>query len=124
MLEWKQWLNWADQYRNSGTPKPGGRRRLSPVIIYNLYSMALENYAMAILARKNRLPENHTFTDLVNGLEEIMDFDPRLKARILDLEQYQQLCSFADFEVARVDDRVLAEFRLVLDEFSALAHQD
>ncbi len=122
-LDWRKWLREGDQYKKAGTPKPGGKRRLSPTIVYNVYSMALESYVMAMLDSQGVLPDNHTFTDLVCALEQEFNLDVDLKKRILDLEQYQQICSFADFQIAQVNDAVVEEFSEVVDQVAFMAHQ-
>ena len=61
-LTWQTWLDHGDKYLKSGTPKEEGRVKLLPSIRYNLLSMALESFSMAILDYHKTLPDNHTFT--------------------------------------------------------------
>lgn len=120
-LNWKQWLIEARQYEDAGTSKNRAASRLSPVVVYNLFSMSLESYCMAILDYHGTLADNHTFTDLMDSLEKICVVDPELKRRILDLEKCQQICSFKDFTIAEVDSIINREFQNVLGVFGELA---
>lgn len=116
-LNWKQWLIQADQYEKAGTAKDGVSSRLSPEIVYNLFSMSLESYSMAILDYHGTLADNHTFTDLVEAIERVTTLEPELKRRILELEKCQQICSFDDFVVAQVDSIMNREFQNVIQIF-------
>ncbi|MHC4553088.1 MAG: hypothetical protein ACYSUT_10050 [Planctomycetota bacterium] len=120
-INWKQWLLQGRQYQDAGSSKNGAASKLSPTVVYNLFSMSLESYCMAILDYHGTLADNHTFTDLLDSLERVIDVDPELKRRILDLEKCQQICSFEDFIIAEVDSIVNREFQEVVGIVGQLA---
>lgn len=117
---WQQWLEHGRQYEIAGSGK-SGNSKFSPTIIYNLLSMSLESYCMAILDYHRTLPDNHTFTDLMNALERVCVIDPDLKRRVFELEKCQQICAFDDFEIARVDTIVNREFQRVVEIMGQMA---
>ena len=113
-LNWEKFLELGRQYEASGKGKNRSDSKLSPLVVYNLFSMALENYCMAILTHHGTMADNHTFTDLIDSLDRVYPLDPELRRRILDLERHQQICSFEDFVVAEVDTIVNREFQQVV----------
>jgi len=90
------WLEKGDKYLASvkDTGKPG---KFSPVIQYNLIAMAFESYAMAILDYHKQLPENHTFTDLLDALDKVIHIDPILRNAIINHENTQMLCPVIEY---------------------------
>lgn len=120
-LNWKRWLEEGRQYEEAGASKAGSTSKLSPTVVYNLFSMSLESYCMAILDYHGTLADNHTFTDLMDGLEKVTSIEPELKRRILELEKCQQICAFEDFTIANVDSIVNREFQNVIELFGRLA---
>lgn len=123
-LNWKQWLVQGRQYEDAGTSKTGAASKLSPVVVYNLFSMSLESYCMAILDYHGTLADNHTFTDLVDSLERVYAVTPELKRRILDLEKCQKICGFDDFVIAEVDSIVNREFQNVVGLLGDMARTE
>ncbi len=119
-LGWKTWLKQGDQYLKAGTPK-GPKPKFGPEIRYNMLSMSLESYSMAILDYKQNLPDNHTFTDLVYGLERVIDLDPVLKERILKYENIQSICSVEKFHIAAPNEDELLDLRGAIVEVGELA---
>ena len=122
-LSWSQWLEEGAKYERAGKGKGGKDSKLSPVVVYNLLSMSLESYSMAILDYHKDLADNHTFSDLMYCIERHFSLDPVLKAKIEKLEQYQRICSFSDFVVSQADKDVNKEFEEVLVEFGELARR-
>lgn len=123
-INWKQWLIQGRQYEHAGTSKDGIKSKLSPVVVYNLFSMALESYCMAILDYHGTLADNHTFTDLMDSLKRVYAVEPGLQRRILELEKCQQICAFDDFIMARVDSTVNREFQDVVGILGELARTE
>ncbi len=121
-LNYKQWMVEGAQYQKAGCSY--NKDKFTPVIAYNVLSMSLESYCMAIMDKHNYLPENHTFYDLVDGLERVISLDIELKGRILELAQYQEICSVAAFKIASPDDMVISEFREVISIVAALAEKE
>ncbi len=120
-LDWRKWLKNGDQYLKAATPK-GETSRLGPDIRYNLLSMSLEGYIMAILDFYNDLPENHTFFDLVNALERVMPIDERLKQRILKYENIQSICSLETYHRSAPTEEELTDLRGAIVEIGTMAH--
>jgi hypothetical protein len=116
-----KFLNLGRQYEAAAVGKDGTDSRLSPLVVYNMFSMALENYCMAILTCHGTMADNHTFTDLLESLDRVCPFDSELKRRIFDLERHQQICSFTDPIVGQVDTIINREFKDVVSKVAEIA---
>jgi len=51
----------------------------TPEIVHNLLCMAIEKYAMSILLSMGALPDNHTFSDLVEALKPQIPVSPGIE---------------------------------------------
>lgn len=120
-LSWRKWLKNGDQYLKAATPK-GEKSRFDANIRYNLLSMSLEGYVMAILDYHDSLPENHTFTDLVAGLESVVNIDENLKRRILSFENIQSICSIDKYHRSKPTEEDLIGLKAAVMEIGDLAH--
>jgi hypothetical protein len=121
-LNWQTWLKNGDQYLKAATPKTA-KNRFGTDIRYNLLSMSLEGYIMAILDYHHDLPLNHTYSDLVTALETIMPIDESLKKRILQYENIQSICSIEKYHRTAPTEEELADLRSAIVEISRMAHQ-
>jgi hypothetical protein len=120
--DWKTWLKHGDQFFKGSTPKSGKVSILGPVIRYNMMSMALESYVMGILNCYSTMPDNHTFTDLVNALDQVIKLDPVLKQQILKHENIQSICSVDKYQRRAPGEDELAELYAAITEIKDIAH--
>nr|WP_319400772.1 hypothetical protein [uncultured Carboxylicivirga sp.] len=118
---WQNWLKEGDQYMK-GMPKPGKPSKFSTDIRYNMLSMGLESYVMAILDFKDNLPDNHTFSDLIYGLEREIELDPELKDRILKYESIQDICSLDKYTIKQPTEDEISDLHGAILEIKELAH--
>lgn len=121
-LNWKTWLKQGDQYMRSVSPE-GKKSKFGASIRYNLLSMSLEAYVMAILDFHHSLPDNHTYTDLIDGLERVLDLDGDLKQRLLKYENIQSICSLEKFHIKDPTDAELVDLRGAIVQLGELAHK-
>lgn len=121
-LNWQTWLKNGDQYLKAATPK-GKKSRFGTDIRYNLLSMSLEGYIMAILDFHNKLPDNHTYKDLIFGLERVMPVDTALKQRILQYENIQSICSIEKYHRSSPTEEELDDLKGAINEISMIAHR-
>jgi hypothetical protein len=84
--------------------------------------MALEGYVMAILDYHSNLPENHTYTDLMAGLESVVQIDEGLKTRILLYENIQSICSIDKYYRMEPTEKDLIGLRAAVMEIKDMAH--
>lgn len=120
-LNWETWLRNGDQYlKAAGTPE---KTRFDTDILYNLLGMALEGYVMAILDIHNSLPDNHTFTDLMDALETVCPVNIELRKRILDYENIQSICSTEKYHREKPAVHEVHELRKAVKEIGTLAHE-
>ncbi len=120
-ITWRRFLKEGDQYLKAATPKKE-KSRFNNDIRYNLLSMSLEGYIMAILDFHNALPDNHTYTDLMNGLERVMKVDKSLKERILKYENIQSICSIEKYHRTPPTDEELSDLDGAIREIKNLAY--
>lgn len=115
------WLNEGCQYLTAAS---GEKKKFSPAIRYNLLAMAFEKFVMAILIHHGTLPDNHTFSDLLIGLERVVTIDSGMKKTILRLESAQQICSFTDCFIRELDEQDLDTMKQVMVDIKALAEHN
>jgi hypothetical protein len=120
-ITWRRFFKEGEQYLKAATPKKG-KSKFNNEIRYNLLSMSLEGYIMAILDYHNALPDNHTYTDLINGLEKVMTIDSTLKERILKYENIQSICSIEKYHRTMPTDEELDDLDGAIREIQSLAH--
>ncbi|MFI1772766.1 hypothetical protein [Thalassobellus citreus] len=121
-LNWRTWLLEGDQYLKASTPK-SGVSRFGPEVRYNLISMSLEAYIMAIMDFYKKLPQNHTYSDLIRGLETVITLDEKLKNRILRYENIQSICSIEKYHTTAATEVELIDLKGAVVEISAIAHR-
>ncbi|MFW5872647.1 MAG: hypothetical protein ACOCVN_01540 [bacterium] len=121
-LTWKNWLMQGDQYFKAGVPRTP-QNKFGTEIRYNLLSMALESYIMAILDFHHTLPDNHTFTDLINALEKVITIDSSLKNKILKYENIQSICSIEKFHISKPTEEDLSELKEAIEIIGDMAHE-
>ncbi len=121
-LNWKTWLKFGDQYLKASTPKRKVNR-FGTVIRYNLISMSLESYVMAILDYHHTMPDNHTFTDLITALDVVMPLEKELKKRILHYESIQSICSVEKYHRSGPTEEELQDLSGAISELSIMAHK-
>jgi len=119
---WQTWLQHGDQYLAAATPKYS-KSRFGTDIRYNLLSMSLEGYIMAILDYDKNLPFNHTYTDLIFALESVMPLDKTLKARILRYENIQSICSIEKYHRSNPSESDLKDLKEAISEICRIAHE-
>lgn len=121
ILNWRTWLEEGDQYLRATTPKVEVSR-FRPEVRYNLISMSLEAYIMAIMDFYKKLPQNHTYSDLITGLETVVDLDEGLKKRILQYENIQSICSVEKYHTTAPTEEELVDLKGAVVEISGIAH--
>ena len=62
-------------------------------LTFNLLTLAIEKHAMAILMSRGKLPENHTFMDLLDGLKWVVPVSEANHALLLTLHAEESMCS-------------------------------
>jgi len=120
--DWHTWLRDGEQFFKAACP--GGKKsRFSADLQYNLLSMSLEGYVMAIADYHHCLPYNHTYTDFIETLENLIGLDPDLKTRLLRHESMQEICSIEDYHRTHPSEDALADLRDVVGNIGEIAKQ-
>lgn len=119
-MNWQTWLENGDQYLKAATPK-GQESRFRGDVRYNLLAMAFESYAMAISDHAGTLPYNHTFTDLVDAIDPLVNLPGELKERILAYEDVQSICSIDAYHRGCPDKDGLDDLKGALEKVRRIA---
>lgn len=117
-LNWRTWLQEGDQYFQAY----GTKNAFRPEIRYNLISMSFEAYCMSMLDFHNLLPNNHTYTDLMMALENVVPIEKSLKDRILKYENIQSICSIEKFHISAPSEDELNDLKSAIYEIKNMAH--
>lgn len=120
--DWKSWLKNGEQYYRAACPK-GKKSRFSADLRYNMLSMSLEGYVMAISGYHDCLPLNHTYTDLMAALDRVIPLDPDLKARILRHESVQDICSIENYHRSHPTEDALGDLVSAVADIGRLARR-
>ena len=121
-LNWETWIKQGDQYLKASIPK-NNKSRFGTEIRYNLLSMSMESYIMAMLDFHKTLPDNHTYTDLISALEIIVPIDEKLKTRILKYENIQHICSIDKFHINKPTEEEIFDLKEAIEEIGKIAHK-
>lgn len=122
--EWKQFLNDGSRYLKTATN--GFRSRpavFTPEIVYNLVGMAIEKHIMGFLLHDNRLPDNHTLTDLIHALEDLCNVETDLYDRVIRMDRFQEICSMDAYRREPPDAGDVPEFLEVGGRIQTLVEQ-
>lgn len=121
LLNWQTWLKEADQYLKAAV-LTGEKSKFGTDIRYNLLSMALESYVMSMLDFHNELPLNHTYTDLMEALEQVLPLDSKLKEKILEYENIQSICSVEKYHRENPTEEDLLDLKWAIEQICSMAH--
>jgi hypothetical protein len=87
--------NYAKAYhRRAGQFVEEGQRKS---LIFNVASVALECYLIALCALNGRMPFNHNYTCLMDTLDGTFSFPVQLKNDILSLDDIFGICSLENY---------------------------
>ena len=77
-------------------------------IVYNVVGMAIEKLFMALLVYHDRLPYNHTLTDLVEAVKHIHNVDALLEEKLKYMDSLQEICAIHSLVIKKIteDDRM------------------
>ena len=121
-INWSTWLRNGDQYMKAATPK-GKKSRFGAAIRYNLLSLSLESYSMAILDYHKTLPDNHTYTDLMDALDGVITVETGLKERILQYENIQSICAIDRYFRKEPTEEDLDDLQDAIADIGSMAHE-
>ncbi len=95
-LNWKEFFTEGQNYFKKSS-RWAANGKFSNDLIYNLVLMSIEKHFMALLVKNGLLPDNHTISDLIEAVRKVKPLDKELEKKLLDIETYQMICSFADY---------------------------
>jgi hypothetical protein len=98
--------------------QPGG-------LVFNVASIAVECYLIALCAFYGSMPFNHNYGSLMDSAEEVIKFDPQLSADIRDLDKIFGICSLDNYYHGTPTDQdaedimsICSKLSLMLDKLS------
>jgi len=69
----------------------------SPGLIFNVGSIAVECYLIALCAYYGSMPYNHNYSSLMDTAEEVINFEPELRVKIRALDEIFGICSLDNY---------------------------
>ncbi len=81
----------------------GDKNGYTAELLHGIVSMAAEKLLMALLLYHNRMPEGHTFIDLVSAAAGICDIDESLKSDLFLIDEMIPLCSLDPARSWKID---------------------
>lgn len=89
---WQSFMKDGDAFLRRALASRERPKVFTPSIVYNIAGMAIEKHVMAALLAHGKMPNNHTFRDLVEGAATVSPLPDDVADRLLDLERFQDLC--------------------------------
>ncbi len=93
-----------------------------PSLIFNIGSVALENYLIALCEMHGDPPANHDFVMLIEIVEQHMKINPDLSEGIRIITDFFGICSMDTYDVPGVSDAV--SVLKICDQVSKLFDSD
>jgi HEPN domain-containing protein len=120
-LDHTTWLREGRQFLRVAQRAYQTRSKLTPEILYNVLGLAVEKCLMATLDVHGRLPDNHTFTDLVEATRQVMELDPDLSRELIELEGFQEICCLETYQRKPVGWDTIGAFLPLAEQVEILA---
>ena len=106
---WKAYKEEGLQYLNTAVKGFQKRKIFTPVILYNLFCMAIEKLIMALLTYRGTLPDNHTLNELASSADRIVKLDLSLIHALNKMDQYQRICDLSAYKPRELSEQELGE---------------
>ena len=110
MEEYKAYMEEGNKYLKTAQ---GGLNRpeiFTTEILYNIVGLAIEKHVMAALMAKEKLADNHTFTDLIDATKQVGEIDAEIADQLRKFEGYQNICPvFAGYHRAEPPKEAIPE---------------
>lgn len=101
----------ADAYLKTAIGAKKRPQVFTPPIVHGILSMAIEKHIMAILMESGKLPDNHTFDDLVSAMDAVAPLDPDLANFLLELNRFDDMCSLDPRKRPEPDEALVERMR-------------
>jgi hypothetical protein len=113
---WKE----GEAYHRTAVGARKRREVFNGEIIYNLLAMAIEKYFMGYFEANGTLPDNHTFTDLIDSANRLHPMDAKLVSDLKSLEIIQDICpAFEDYKRKIPTEEQIEKMYSVADDVQA-----
>jgi hypothetical protein len=119
MKEWQLYIDDGNKYLKTAVNGAKNRKEVfTPEILYNIISMSIEKQVMGLLMHHDRLPENHTLTDLMDAISELCPpaengaggFPAALREKVIAMDRFQEICCLDFYHRAPPDQEDINEF--------------
>ncbi len=98
-------------------------KKSSASVVFNIASMALENYLIALCELYGVTPGNHNFECLMDAVETVVTISPEMEKEIRSLDLLYGICSLENFHIGIPEEqdanRVLMMCRYVETVFDS-----
>src|SRR5208337_3721757 len=90
---WKNFYKEGIDFWNAARNSSKRPEIFNSEVVYNIVSMAIEKFFMALLVYHDSLPYNHTLTDLVEAVKQVYHVDSLLEEKLKYMDSLQEICA-------------------------------
>ncbi len=110
MTSWQIFYEEGLGYRETLNKAVSRPEIFTPVIMYNLASMAIEKLFMALLLFDKRMPDNHTLIDIIHAVEKKHTVSRELIDSLEYMDSLQQICTVEKMEQKMIGQNNIPSF--------------
>lgn len=107
MENWQKYYDEANSY-SKGAAGAFKKAKLGSLVVYNLASLAIENYLTALCVSKNTLPEHSSISSMIRQLEKYMEVPAGFTDEARFLNKFMNFCSLEVLETIEPSQEDLA----------------
>lgn len=109
-------LNFSDAKAFHNTALIYKKHNQRPSLVFNIASVALERYLVAICDLYGAVPHNHNFITLMRDVETLVNVPNDLNKRIKAMDWIFGICSIDDYRHANPDEADMENVLILCDE--------
>jgi len=123
MENWQKYYDEANSY-SKGAQGAFKKSRLGNQVVYNLVSLAIENYLTALCVSKNTLPEHSSISSMIRQLKKYMDIPAGFTDEARFLNKFMNFCSLEVLETIEPSQEDLARMLGFADDLKAFCDKE
>lgn len=123
MKNWQKYYDEAISY-SKGASGAFEKSKLGSQVVYNLVSLAIENYLTALCVSKNTLPEHSSISSMIRQLGKYMDVPAGFTEEARFLNKFMNFCSLEVLETIEPSHDDLARILGFADELKIFCDKE
>ena len=123
MANWQKYYDEANSYAK-GALGAFKKSKLGSQVVYNLVSLAIENYLTALCVSKNTLPEHSSIGSMIRQLKKYMDVPAGFTDEARFMNKFMNFCSLEVLETIEPSQDDLARMLGFADELKTFCDKE